>query len=105
MRSEHEERFALYLRALKLDGWEREFRFAPPRRYRFDFALPAQKLAVEIEGGHWIRGRHQRAAGFENDCAKYNLAVLLGWRVLRGTGDMVSDGSLLRYVERALELV
>jgi very-short-patch-repair endonuclease len=58
---------------------EREYRFHPTRRWRFDFAWPAEKLAVEIEG----RGRHQTFIGFRNDCEKYNAALLLGWRVLR----------------------
>lgn len=57
----------------------REYRFHPVRRWRFDFAWPAEKLAVEIEG----RGRHQTFVGFRNDCEKYNAALQLGWRVLR----------------------
>jgi len=65
---------------------EREYHFDPiyPRR-RLDFAWPKLKLAVEIEGGMYVRGRHQRARGYTNDCRKYNAAVLLGWRVLRYT--------------------
>ena len=56
-----------------------EHRFHPPRLWRFDFAFPAAKLAVEIEG----RGRHQTVVGVRNDCEKYNTALLDGWRVLR----------------------
>lgn len=58
---------------------EREFRFHPERRWRFDFAWPSIKLAVEIEG----RGRHQTVVGYRRDCEKYNEAARLGWRVLR----------------------
>jgi len=76
---------------LSLWGWlapelpqpVREFRFSAPRRYRFDFAWPQQKVAVEIEGGVWTRGRHVRAAGYTADTDKYNLAVTLGWSVIR----------------------
>lgn len=57
----------------------REYRFHPSRLWRLDFAWPAEKLAVEIEG----RGRHQTFVGFRNDCEKYNAALQLGWRVLR----------------------
>ena len=56
-----------------------EYRFHPFRKWRFDAAWPAIKLAVEIEG----RGRHQTFAGYKADCEKYNEAVRLGWRVLR----------------------
>jgi hypothetical protein len=48
-------------------------------------------LAVEIEGGTWIKGRHTTGSGFAADCAKYNRAVILGWRVLRYTADDVSN--------------
>lgn len=63
----------------------REFRFHPTRRWRFDFAYPDIKLAIEIEGGTWIGGRHIHPIGFEKDCEKYNAATILGWRVLRCT--------------------
>lgn len=67
----------------------REYTFAPPRRWRFDFAWPEARVAVEVEGGTWDRGRHTRGAGYAGDCAKYNAAVLGGWRVLRFTSDML----------------
>ena len=71
----------------------REFIFAPPRKFRFDFAWPDQKVAVEIEGGLWKGGRHQTLDGFMKDCEKYERALQLGWRVYRVPGPWVSDGS------------
>lgn len=62
-----------------------EYRFHPARRWRFDYALPAVRLAVEIDGGAWMQGRHNRAAGFIADMAKLNAAAEAGWRVLRFT--------------------
>jgi hypothetical protein len=41
----------LCLRAAGLPEPIREYRFAPSRRWRFDFAWPAAMLAVEVEGG------------------------------------------------------
>ncbi len=67
---------------------EREYRFCE-RRWRFDFAWPDAKVAVECEGGVWSRGRHVRGAGFEADCAKYNRAAADGWRVFRLTRGML----------------
>lgn len=67
-----------------------EFRFHPVREWRFDWAFPAVKLAVEIEG--W--GRHQTYTDYRGDCEKYNSAILHGWRVLRfmaGERDHISD--------------
>lgn len=70
---------------LKLQGIANvpEYRFDPVRRWKFDFAMVEQKIAVEVEGGVWTRGRHVRPAGFIADCEKYNAAVMQGWRVLR----------------------
>lgn len=60
-----------------------EYRFAPPRRYRFDFLVQNQKIAIEVEGGIWKQGRHNRAVGYLKDLEKYNLAATLGYFVLR----------------------
>lgn len=64
-----------------------EHRFDPERKWRFDYAWPDRKVALEVEGGAWTGGRHTRAAGFLADMEKYNRAVILGWRVLRCTPD------------------
>lgn len=95
--SEGEALFALQLKANKLTGWEREHRFAPPRRWRFDFAHPESWIAVEIEGGHWSGGRHVRGAGFAADCEKYSVAATLGWRVIRATTGQVLSGLAIEW--------
>lgn len=70
------------LMARGLDPWP-EYQFHESRRWRFDYAFPDEKVAVEVEGGVFIRGRHVSPAGFIGDCEKYNAAARLGWRVLR----------------------
>ena len=84
------------------DGWVREHKFLDTRRFRFDFANPALKLAVEIDGGAWIGGRHTRGLGIESDHEKQNLAVLAGWRVLRFTPRAVNDRSALQFIHGML---
>lgn len=64
---------------------EREYKFLHDRRFRFDLAIPEKKIAIEFEGGVWTRGRHTRGKGYVNDCKKYNLAVMYGWKLLRYT--------------------
>ena len=64
-------------------GYQREYRFDKERRWRFDFAWPEKLVALEVEGGAWIGGRHNRAAGFQADVEKYNAAAAGGWRVFR----------------------
>ena len=60
-----------------------ELKFHPERRWRFDYAFPAAKVALEVEGGVWSGGRHTSGAGFVKDMEKYNAAACLGWKVLR----------------------
>jgi hypothetical protein len=87
-----------------LPAFLREYPFHVERRWRFDFAWPARKLAVEVEGVTYgdKGGRHQRAAGLEGDCEKYNAAVLLGWRVLRFTPRQIKRGEAIPVIEEAL---
>ena len=84
---------------------ETEYRFHPPRRWRFDFAFPDQKIAIECEGGTWANGRHVRGAGFEKDAEKYNTAAIEGWMVLRFTSGMIKSGKALNQIEQALAAI
>ena len=98
-----EESLLLQIKGAKLPQPAREYRFAPPRRWRFDLYWPAQRVACEVEGGIWTSGRHTRGKGFENDAEKYNVATLEGWRLLRVTGNMIGDGRAIAMIERALQ--
>jgi very-short-patch-repair endonuclease len=81
---------------------EREFRFHPIRRWRFDYAFLGPKLAVEIEGGTWQGGRHSRGAGYEADAEKQNTALGMGWRLVRYTPGMLKDGEAVVELIRKL---
>jgi len=91
--SELEAAFDTWLRRLAPDAPAPtpEYRFAPPRRWRFDRAWPERRVAVELEGGVWSGGRHTRPAGYEADVEKYNTATVEGWRVLRFTAKALRD--------------
>jgi len=97
---EHELDYMLTL--FRLPRHEREYRFHPKRRWRFDFAWPDVLIAAEAEGGTWTGGRHVRGAGFEKDCEKYNAAAVLGWRVFRFTAEMIRSGEALNTLEEVL---
>jgi hypothetical protein len=72
--------------------------------WRFDWAFPQWKIAVEIEGGVWLSkyggmSRHFTGAGAIGDMCKYNAAEALGWHVLRyrwGKKWPVIDGGQVR---------
>ena len=79
-----------------------ELRFAPPRRFRFDWAWPEARVALEVEGAVWTSGRHTRGSGFLKDVEKYNLAASLGWLVFRTTPQQLTDLALVRMVATAV---
>jgi very-short-patch-repair endonuclease len=98
-----EDRLALQILAHALPTAEREYRFDPVRRWRFDFAWPDFRLAVEVDGGTWSAGRHSRGPGFEADAEKLNAATALGWRVFRYTGTHVRTGYAVSQISVELE--
>lgn len=68
----------------------RQFAFHGERKWRFDYAWPNHKVAVECEGGVFVPiakgvGGHTSIAGILRDVEKYNAAAELGWAVLRVT--------------------
>ena len=87
--------------AAMFPGMEQEYRFIHNRQWRFDMAWPKYKIACEIEGGIWVRGRHTRGKGYESDCEKYSTAAIDGWVVVRVTPGMISSGKALQFLEAA----
>lgn len=82
-----------------------EFSFHPIRRWRFDFAIPELSIAIEVEGGVWTYGRHNRAEGFLRDMEKYNAAAALGWVILRCQPNGLLAEEFLALVGRACEFM
>jgi very-short-patch-repair endonuclease len=103
VKSKLEALLAAQIRGAKLREPVLQLRFAPPRRWRFDFAWESVKIALEVHGGGWVQGRHNRPLGMAKDFEKANTAQLMGWVVLHATGDMVEDGRALDVVRDALE--
>lgn len=93
---------ALQIRAAGLPAPAREHSPIPGRRWRIDFAWPAQLVALEVEGGIYSGGRHTRPAGFNADAEKYNALAIAGWVVLRVTTDHIKSGQALQWLEKAL---
>ena len=89
--------------AANLPTPQAEYRFHPKRKWRFDFCWPDHKVALEQEGGVWVRGRHSRGTGMVKDMEKYNEATALGWRVIRCTPQQVQDGTAFQWVSRVLK--
>lgn len=60
-----------------------EFYFYPERKWRSDYLVIDTPWLIELEGGIHNGGRHVRASGFVDDCFKYNMAAMLGYRLIR----------------------
>lgn len=114
-----EEGLAVQLRALKVPRPEREYRFAAQhvglgrgvkeriqeaglKDWRFDFAWPEFKFAVEVEGGIYINGRHNRGDGYAADLKKYHHAMALGWSVYRCGSHLVRSGKAANLIAELL---
>lgn len=71
------------------------------RSWRFDYAWPEQKIAVEYHGmrggrnQEYGKGAHTRVKGFTGDREKVNAAQCLGWTVLEFTPAMIGEGMAL----------
>lgn len=80
----------------------KEHKFHPTRRWRFDYAIPEHKIAIEVEGGVWTGGRHTSPKGFLNDMEKYNTATVMGWRVLRTIPDELCSNATLNMIRETM---
>lgn len=75
---------------LSIDVWP-EFFFSLDRQFRIDYAIPVDssgrpvKIAIEVEGGIWMRGNsgHSSGTGIKRDMEKSNHLHEHGWRLLR----------------------
>ena len=65
----------------------KELQFHPERKWRFDYAFPSRKIAIEIDGAIWTLGRHNRPRGYLADMEQLNTAASMGWLVLRFSTD------------------
>jgi very-short-patch-repair endonuclease len=87
-----EKRFEMLWEAHGGPPLEKEHRFHPFRKWRADFAHLPSRTLIEIEGGIYVNGRHNRGAGFAADLEKYLEAGLSGWRLIRlGPNELTAE--------------
>jgi very-short-patch-repair endonuclease len=75
------------------------------RKWRADFAHVESRTLLEIEGGIYIQGRHNRPQGFAADAEKYLEAALAGWRVLRLTEPQITAPMIERIIRFVLNAI
>lgn len=81
-----------------------EHRFHPTRMWRFDYAVPHLKIAVEYQGHGQMNNRkndhaggHASVPGLTNDCEKFNQAQAHGWTVIKFTALHFSHRQRLKH--------
>jgi very-short-patch-repair endonuclease len=84
-----------------------QFRPCLPRQFRVDAAFPHVRLAIELEGGIWLRDRNKGHASPKELLAsmlKNNWMVVHGWRILRyEAGDL--EKRPVQVVEEILDVI
>ena len=89
------------IEVLGLPEPETEFKFHDKRKWRFDFAWPEYQIFLEVEGGTWTQGRHNRGSGYQKDAEKYNEASRLGWlKFVVTTSSVNKDQVYLQILDR-----
>lgn len=82
---------------IKLDT---EVKLIPQRRFRFDFVHRLSKVAIEINGGNWSRGRHTRASALLSEYEKINLAQMEGYQIFILNNEMITEEWLRKIYEQ-----
>lgn len=95
--------FRAALRASGLPIPTPEFAFAEGRKFRWDYAWVPQKVALEQQGGIWVRGAHGRGTGIVRDIEKFSLGAALGWRLLLVEPKDLCSAHNLNLIRMALE--
>ena len=94
-------RFRDFCRASGVPRPTPEYQFSE-RKWRFDWAWPGAKLALEIDGAIWTNGRHTRGSGRLGDMEKMNAAATMGWRVIYRTPGQVYTDETARLLRAAI---
>jgi very-short-patch-repair endonuclease len=104
VRIEHLSAGKIFWQTLKMPVPVSEYKFHPKRKWRIDYVWIDVKLAVEIEGGVWKQGRHNRALGFINDIEKYNALTEEGWHLLRYIPKNIDYSQIQKVYEKLLHV-
>ena len=93
--SEHEITFATLWECLFPEvDLHHQYKGIPGRRFAFDFAHLPSKVAIEINGGIWVKSGHSSGSGLLADYEKSLLGQWAGWRVIPLAPEMITEKNL-----------
>ena len=79
---------------------ERESMLIPKRKFRCDFVHRPSRVVIEINGGTWINGRHNRGSSMQSEYEKLNLLTYHHYRVFQLSSAMINP-TVLRMIYNA----
>lgn len=80
-----------------------EYKFHAERKFRFDWAIPSLKIAVEYEGLNSEKSGHTSKQGYTKDTDKYYLAQKDGWMLIRLT--FMNYKELIKRLNELFEII
>ena len=89
---------------LSIEIWP-EFYFSKERLFRFDYSIPAFKIAIEQNGGIWCKGNsgHSSGKGIQRDMDKGALAASLGWTVISRSPEQMLTLETINLIRSTIE--
>jgi hypothetical protein len=77
--------------------------FHPKRKWRIDYAIfGRRKIAIEINGGTWVSGRHNRPSSTLKEYEKLNELARHGYAVLQFTYENINDEESINIIKDIL---
>ena len=87
---------------------EPEYKFHPKRKWRTDYfffnPINGIRVALEVEGGVFQYGRHNRASGFIGDMEKYNALAEMGILLVRVLPQQLVTKKTFDTLRKALQM-
>lgn len=82
-----------------------EHKFHDTRRWRFDYAILDHKIAIEKDGGVWMKGggAHSRPQNIIRDMEKLTQASVLGWVVIRRVPNELNTTETMNLIRQAIK--
>lgn len=85
-----------------------EHKFHPSRGWRIDYffsnPINGNRVALEVEGGVFGYGRHNRASGFIKDMEKYNAMAEMGILLVRVLPQQLVTKKTFDTLKKALQI-
>lgn len=87
-----------------IGGYERNVVFVPNRRFKADFWFKKLRLAVEVDGGIFMKGRsgHTSGVGYHGDRVRDQIALSHGIMTVRFTTPQVRNGEAAEFIRAYL---